>query len=497
MIEENFVAPHNADGDRLKEARLVKLNNLKEAGINPYPYKYDVNAKAAELQEKYKDLPADTTTEDVVKVAGRIKAYRNSGMFIDLHDESGKIQIFSYKKALPELEVLKMKNVELGDIIGVEGVVRRSHQGELDIKTTEITVLSKSLATLPEKFHGLTDVEQRYRQRHVDFIMNDKARQNFINRSKVIKKIKSILDEKDFLEVETPVLQPIYGGGAAEPFVTHHNSLDMDMFLRVSNELYLKRYIIGGFERVYEFVKDFRNEGIDTTHNPEFTQVEIYQQFADYNDMMSLVEEIFETLVVMLHGDTKVQIGENVVDFKAPFKKGSMIDLIKEYLGKDISLDSTVEDVYKIADELNVDLKEGLSWGTVIEEIFELVEPKLIQPIHVTDYPKDVSPLTKEHRDNPRLVERFETRINGTEVCNSYSELSDPQDQYERFLEQVKQRESGDAEAQMMDEDFIKALEHGMAPTGGLGIGIDRLLMMLLGEESIREVIAFPTLKAK
>ncbi|MCT4574973.1 MAG: lysine--tRNA ligase [Alphaproteobacteria bacterium] len=497
-MEEIFVAPHDAEGDRLKQARLVKLNNLKEAGINPYPYKYEVTAKAADLQEKYKDLPAETETEDVVKVAGRIKAYRNSGMFIDLYDESGKIQIFSYKKALPEIEVLKMKNVELGDIIGVEGIVRRSQKGELSIKTKEITVLSKSLATLPEKFHGLTDVEQRYRQRYVDLIVNDETKDKLRKRSRIISIIRNVLEQKEFLEVETPMLHSILGGASASPFVTHHNSLNKDLYLRIAPELFLKRLIVGGLsDGVFEINRNFRNEGIDITHNPEFTAFEVYRAYKDADYMMKLAEELCEKIAVDLYGGTKVKFSEAELEFKGPYPRIPVAEAIKKETGLDV-LSMDAEEIRKAAEGIGMEMDGTEKWGQVVQEIFEeKVEHTLIQPCFITDFPKDVSPLIKEHPEDDRLTQGAEFFVNTWEVGPIYSELSDPQDQFERFMEQVKQRDAGDDEAQMMDADFITALENGFPPTGGMGLGIDRLVMLFTDSQSIREVIAFPTLKTK
>jgi len=498
MSEEIFVAPHDAKGDRLKEARLTKLNTLKEAGINPYPYKYDVTAKAADLQEKYKDLPAEEETSDVVRVAGRIKAYRNSGMFMDLYDESGKIQIFSYKKALPEIEVLKMKNVELGDIIGVEGVVRRSQKGELSIKTTEITVLSKALATLPEKFHGLTDVEARYRQRYVDLIMNDESKDKLRKRSKITSIIRNVLAEKDFLEVETPMLHGILGGASAKPFVTHFNALDRDFYLRIAPELFLKRLIVGGLaDGVFEINRNFRNEGIDITHNPEFTAFEIYRAYKDASYMMGIAEELCEKIAMDLYGSTKVTFADKELNFKGPYPRITVADAIKKETGLDV-LAMNEKEIKLAAEKVGLELTGTEKWGHVVQELFEeKVEHTLVQPCFITDFPKDVSPLIKEHPEDSRLTQGAEFFVNTWEVGPIYSELSDPQDQFERFMEQVNQRDAGDDEAQMMDSDFITALENGFPPTGGMGIGIDRLVMLFTDSSSIREIIAFPTLKQK
>lgn len=477
-----------------KQSKLEKLSKLEDAGINAYPHIFKPTHKAGDLQVKYKELEADKQTEDEVIVAGRIYAYRNSGMFMDVRDESGKIQVFAYKKELPEDQQFIMKNLAVGDWVGVKGKITTTQAGELTVRVKELTVLSKNLLPLPEKYHGLKDTEIKYRQRYLDLIMNEDSRSTLRNRSKIITEVRRYLGDKDFMEVETPILHTMQTGAAAKPFTTHHNALDMDLFLRIAPELHLKRMTIGGFERIFEIGRMFRNEGIDTTHNPEFTMMEVYQQFADYNDMMELTENLISHLVKKVHGSYKCTFAGNEIDFTPPFRRATMIDLIEEYCDKKISLDSTIEDVRAIAEELKVHTDKNMNWGQIIEEIFELVEPKLIQPIHVTDYPKDVSPLTKEHRDHSRLVERFETRICGMEVSNAYSELSDPRDQRERMEAQVAQKDFND-EAEDLDEDFITALEYGMPPTGGLGIGLDRLIMIITGNESIRDIIAFPTMK--
>ncbi len=478
-----------------RDSRLEKLAQLEELNINAYPHIFKPSAKAGDLQEKYKNLQPEETTTDVVKVAGRVYAYRNSGMFMDMQDQTGKIQIFSYKNDLDELNQKILKSISVGDIVGVEGIISKTKAGELTVRTKAITMLSKNLLPPPEKFHGLVDHEVKYRQRYLDMISNKETRDTLMTRFLMIQEIRNFLINLGFIEVETPILQTTKTGAAARPFITHHNTLDMDMFLRIAPELYLKRLIIGGYEKIFEIGKMFRNEGIDLTHNPEFTMMELYEQYADYNDMMKLLEDLIGHLCLKFNGTYEVQVGENLINFKPPFRRATMFELIKEYLGRDISLDSTVQDVRKIADELEVFVEEGKNWGQIIEAIFELVEPKLIQPIHVIDYPKDISPLTKEHRLHPRLVERFETRINGKEVSNAYTELTDPRDQRERMEDQVRQSKAGNDEAEDLDEDFITALEYGMPPTGGMGIGIDRLIMFLTNNQNIRDIIAFPTLK--
>ncbi len=480
-----------------KVAYIERLNKLEELGVLAYPHIYKPKHFSKELQEKYKKLENDATTQDLVDVAGRIMAYRNGGMFIVLKDEQGSIQLMCNKNDFSEKMQSVLKLLRPGDWIGAKGTICRTSAGELTVKVEEITVLAKTLLPLPEKFHGLKDVETRYRQRYLDMIMSDESRETLVNRFLIEKEIRDFMTEKKFLEVETPILQEIKSGASAKPFTTHHNSLDRDLFMRVAPELFLKRLIIGGIPRVFEIGKNFRNEGTDTKHNPEFTMMEAYQVFADYNDMMNLVEELVERLCIKFNGSTIMTFGDKSVNVKRPWKRASMMDLIKEKTGFDLS-NTDLNSAIDIAKKLNIELKENMLWGEVVEEIFnEKVEESLIEPTHVIDYPIEISPLTKTHRTNSRLVERFETRIFGVELCNAYSELTDPRDQRERFEEQEKKRNAGDDEADMKDEDFLTALEYGMPPTGGIGIGIDRLVMMILNKESIRDIIAFPILKEK
>ncbi|MEM7443415.1 MAG: lysine--tRNA ligase [Pseudomonadota bacterium] len=493
-----FAAPHDPADNPLKASRLDKLNAAREAGVDPYPYRFDKNANAAALQEKHADLPSDTETEDRVRVAGRIRAMRNNGMFIDLHDETGKIQIFSHKDFMSEDERSKLAFLDIGDLIGVDGLVRRTKRGELTVNTREITLLSKTLLPLPEKYHGLTDVEQRYRQRYLDLIMNEDSRQTFRHRARLISVFRSVLEEQGFLEVETPMLHPILGGASAKPFETYHNALDMPLYLRIAPELYLKKLVVGGFERVYEINRCFRNEGLSTRHNPEFTTVELYQAYADYTDMMALAETLFERAATALNGSTIATFEDKEIDFAGPYPRRSMTELVREATGVDFMGIDGDEAARDAAKALDCPIEGHETWGQVVEIVFEQkAEAAQIQPIHVTDFPRDISPLAKVHRSDPRLTERFETFVNGWEVANAFSELTDPQDQYERFLSQVQARAAGDDEAQMMDEDYVTALEYGLPPTGGMGIGIDRLTMLMTGNPSIRDVIAFPTLRQK
>jgi len=485
------------DTNDLIKAKIENLKQLEARDIEPYPYKFDVTHHASELQKKYAELAVGAITTDVVSVAGRIMSNRNNGMFIDLKDVTGKIQIFSHKEQLSKEVLEQMSYYDLGDIIGVTGIVRRTPRGELTINTEKVEMLCKSIRPLPEKYHGIHDVELKYRKRYLDLIMNDESRETFRKRSQIISFIRQSLLDEDFMEVETPMLHPIAGGASAKPFLTHHNTLDMKLYLRIAPELYLKRLVVGGFERVFEINRCFRNEGISIKHNPEFTSVEIYQAYADYSDMMSLTERIIEGAVKATHdGATKVKYGEQDIDFKAPWPRKSMTDLVKEKTGIDFMTLLNVTDATVAAEKIGISVKPDISWGEIVEAVFaERVENTLIQPIHVIDFPKDISPLAKIHRSKPLLTERFESYVNAWEIANAFSELTSPFDQLDRFKKQVEAREKGDEEAQMLDEDFVEALEYGMPPTGGVGIGIDRLVMLLTNSQSIRDVIAFPTLK--
>jgi len=483
--------------ESVRDNRIQKLTELVEMGINPYPYTFDRSATAQELQDKYAEIEAGTETEDSYSVAGRIMSMRNTGMFIDLMDASGKIQIFSHKENLPEEQMKLLKLLDVGDMIGVTGTIRRTPRGELTIKSKEITILAKSLQQLPEKFHGLTDKETRYRQRYLDMIMNKDVRDTFVKRSKIIKEVRKYLTDRDFLEVETPMLQTIAGGANARPFITHHNALDMDMFLRIAPELYLKRLIVGGAsEKVFEINRSFRNEGIDLKHNPEFTMLELYQAYVDYEEMMTLLENMVSTVAQNVLGTMKITYQGKEIDLTPPWDRKTMIGAIEEFTGIDFSSTITAEDAKEQAKKIGIDADDCENWGKVLDRIFEeKVEPHLINPVHIIDYPKDISPLAKPHRNNSRLTERFETRVNGWEIANAFSELSDPIDQRHRFELQMQAKAKGDEEAQEIDEDYINALEYGMPPTGGLGLGIDRLVMLLTDSASIRDVIAFPTMR--
>lgn len=481
-----------------RDSRLAKLKALQDEGYNPYPYKFEPNAFAADLQEKYKNLESGVDTDDHVTIAGRAMAVRNSGMFIDIKDKSGKIQAFCHKNHLSEEDLARLKNLDVGDIVGVTGYVRRTPRGELSIAAEKFDIIAKSLQPLPEKFHGLTDMDARYRQRYVDFIMNDDSKEIFTKRCQITSAVRHYFEENNFLEVETPMLHPIMGGANAKPFVTHNNSLDMDMFLRIAPELYLKRLVVGGFDRVFEIGRNFRNEGIDKKHNPEFTSLEAYQAYADYNTMADLIPNLIAYVAKKVLGTTVITVGEEEIDLAKPFVRKSMIDLVKEYTGADFMEAKNLEEAKALAKSVGVDASTCISWGKVISEVFdERVEEHLIQPTLVMDMPRDISPLAKTHRSNPRLVEHFDAYIAGMEMGCAYSELSNPLEQRERFEAQCADREAGDDEAQMLDEDFVNALENGFPPSGGMGMGIDRLAILLTGAATIRDVIAFPTLRKR
>lgn len=483
--------------ENIRQARVQKLTDLADKGINPYPYSYNKDANAKDLQDKYKDLAPGEETDDAYSIAGRIMAMRNSGMFIDLMDASGKIQVFCHKENMDEEAIKTLKLVDIGDVIGFTGTIRRTPRGELSIKATKYKILAKALLSLPEKFHGLTDVETRYRQRYVDLIVNDESRDVLRKRSLIIQKIREYLTKQGFLEVETPMLHTQAGGATAKPFITHHNSLDMDMFLRIAPELHLKRLMVGGLsEKIFEINRCFRNEGLSPKHNPEFTLLELYQAYVDYNEMMALTENMISTIAQEVLGTMKIKYGDKEIDLTPPWDRKTMLGAIKEYTGIDFNTLYTVAEAREKAEAMGIEIEDTDNWGQILDKIFEeKVEPHLIQPIHIIDYPRDISPLAKVHRDNDRLTERFESRVNGWEVANAFSELTDPIDQRYRFEAQAKAKALGDEEACDIDEDYINALEYGLPPTGGLGVGIDRLVMLLTNSQTIREVIAFPTMK--
>ncbi len=486
-----------AAANQFRQARLEKLDAMRKLGIDPYPYRFDRSDLAATIELRHAELAPGQTTEEKVAVAGRIRAIRNSGLFIDLHDNSGKIQIFCHKDYLPPEQLELVKLLDLGDMIGVTGIVRRTPRGEITINASHVDVLAKALLPLPEKYHGLTDLETRYRQRYLDLIMNPESRDTLRKRSLIIGAIRQHMIAEGFLEVETPMLHGILGGATAKPFVTHHNALDLDLYLRIAPELYLKRLIVGGLaDKVFEINRNFRNEGISPRHNPEFTMMELYQAYADYHDMMGLLERLLSAAAIAANGTTEARFGDKLLNFAGPYPRRSMADLVKEHTGVDFLAIDGAEAARAAARQAQVKIGGHENWGQALEAVFgEHVEHHLIQPIHVTEHPRDISPLAKAHRSEPRLTERFETYANGYEIANAFSELTDPIDQFERFEAQVRQRESGDEEAQQMDTDYVTALEYGLPPTGGMGLGIDRLVMLLTDSPSIRDVIAFPTMR--
>lgn len=481
---------------KLKADRLKKLAGLKELGINPYPYKFERTHKAAEVQAKYADLPKGTENDDVVSVCGRITNTRNNWLFTDIHDDSGKIQLFCHKDSLPEEQMNMLKLLDKGDFIGCTGTIKRTPAGELTIRAKNIQILCKSLLPLPDGWEGFTDVEARYRHRYVDMATNPEVRETLRKRSLTIRHMRNFLDDHDYLEVETPTLQVEAGGADARPFVTHHNALDLELYLRIATELHLKRMIIGGMERVYEIGRIFRNEGISTRHNPEFTMLEMYCAYGDYNQLMDFTEEMLRYIAQNVLGTADFVYQGKEISFAKPFRRLRMADAIKEVTGLDVSTLKTIEEARAAAKELGVPLDKEDSRGHVINAIFEAkVEHTLIAPTFLMDHPVEISPLTKVHRTNAGEVERFELFVYGRELANGYSELSDPQDQRARLEEQAKKKAAGNDEAMPLDLDFIMAMEYGMPPTMGIGIGIDRLVMLLTDSASIRDVIAFPTMK--
>ena len=489
--------------------RREALCKLREYGINPYPAElFDVNVTAVDIKENYSARKLDYKN---INIAGRIMSRRIMGKasFVELQDSSGRIQLYFNRDEICPGENKDLYNtifkklLDIGDFIGVNGYVFTTKVGEISIFVKSFVVLAKTIRPLPlpktdaqgNIYDSFTDPEKRYRQRYVDLVVNPEVKKAFIKRTKLTNSIREYLNKKGYLEVETPILQPIYGGASARPFKTHHNTLDMPLFLRIANELYLKRLIVGGFDGVYEFSKDFRNEGMSRFHNPEFTQVELYVAYKDYSWMMDLVEEMVEKVALDLHGTTKINVGNNTIDFKRPWKRYTMYEAIEHYTGVDIS-NMTEEELRTTAKKLGVNVEKSMGKGKLIDEIFgQNCEQNLIQPTFITDYPVEMSPLAKKHRDKKGLAERFEAICNGKEICNAFSELNDPIDQKKRFQEQIELGKKGDEEAMVLDNDFIKALEYGMPPTAGLGIGIDRLAMIMTNSNSIQDVLFFPQMK--
>ena len=493
MGEQNNQNKNNG-GDLLK-VRRDKLAELQAAGNDPYM----VNTSARDTLNKDISDNFEKYENQTVTIAGRIMSKRGKGkvMFMDVYDRTGKMQVFAKFDDLGEETYKGLKKWDIGDIMECTGFVFKTKMGEVSVHATGVKLLSKSLLPLPEKYHGLKDVDLRYRQREVDLIMNPEVKETFIKRGKIVSTIRNIMDSKGFVEIETPTLNTIPGGASARPFVTHHNTLDIDMYMRIATEIPLKRLIIGGMERVYEIGRIFRNEGMDPRHNPEFTTIELYQAYTDYNGMMDITEELINKSCMAVNGTEDITYGDYEISLKAPFKRITMIDAVKEQTGVDFGeFMGDTEKAKEVAKELKLEVKPTDTWGNVLAEAFdEYVENKLIQPTFVIDYPVEISPLTKRKKDNPLLVERFEIFVAGGELANAYTELNDPIDQRGRFEHQMMLRENGDEEANMIDEDFLTAMEYGMPPTGGMGMGIDRLVMLLTNSQTIRDVIAFPTMK--
>ena len=495
MSEKNNNQTEELDMNRLMQIRREKLEELQKEGKDPYKItKFNRTNTAGEIKANYEKFEQKDVT-----VAGRIIAKRIMGKasFCTIQDSDGKIQSYISINDLGEESYKEFKTWDIGDIIGITGFVFKTRTEEISVHAKSAILLSKSLRPLPEKFHGLKDVDLRYRQRYVDLIMNPEVKETFIKRTQIINEIRNILNEKGYLEVETPILNTISGGATARPFVTHHNTLDIDMYLRIATELNLKRLIVGGYDKVYEIGRIFRNEGMDIRHNPEFTSIEFYAAYQDYHDMMDITEEIFQRCSMKVCGTTKITYQGQEIELGGKWKRISMIDSIKEVTGIDFNTINTDEEAVSLAKERNIEIPNGKETrGNVISLFFdEYVEKTLIQPTFIYDYPIEISPLAKKCKDDPRLTQRFEAFIGGREYGNAFSELNDPIDQYERFKEEIRARENGDDEAGMMDEDFVNALEYGMPPTGGEGIGIDRLVMLLTDSASIRDVLLFPTMK--
>ncbi len=489
-----------AQGER--EAQILQtakeeIKKLREEGIEPYAYKYDRDRYISEIHEKYKDIGIDELIEDKVSIAGRLMAIRRHGKasFAHISDISGQIQLYIKKNEIGEFSYNLFKKLNVGDIIGVKGFIFKTRTGELTVLVKELVLLAKSVRPLPEKWHGLRDVETRYRKRYLDLIVNPRAREIFVLRSKLIHYMRTYLNDNNFLEVETPILQPLYGGAMAKPFKTYHNALDMEMYLRIAPELYLKRLIVGGLEKVYEINKNFRNEGISIRHNPEFTMMELYEAYNDYIGMMEFTEKMIVSIFEKLGLGTKISYQGKELDFSLPWRRMTFIEAIEEYSGYKVS-EMQDDEILSLKDKLELEIVGELTKYKILKELFEkYAEENLIQPTFIMDYPTEISPLAKKKRDNPEFTERFELFIAGQEVGNAYSELNDPEDQLERFKKQQEEKKKGDVEAHEIDYDYIEALEYGMPPTAGLGIGIDRLVMIATDSPSIREVILFPHLR--
>jgi len=497
MADKNQQAPAQEPNlSQLLQIRRDKLKELQDSGNDPFQItRFVTDNDSANIKENF-----DALEGKEVSIAGRLMSKRGMGKvsFCDLQDKSGRIQLYARKDEMDEAEYNRFKKYDIGDIVGVHGIVFRTQRGEMSVRVVDVTLLSKSLLPLPEKFHGLTNTELRYRQRYVDLIVNPEVKRNFVIRSQFIKHVRDFMDGRGFMEVETPVLNTISGGATARPFITHHNTLDIDMYMRIATELPLKRLIVGGMDRVYEIGRIFRNEGMDPKHNPEFTTIELYQAYADFNDMMDLFEDLLTSAAQKILGTYQVEWQGEHIDLTPGWPRIPMHEAVKQYCGIDFMAIDSDEEAVAAAKAIGVELPETAdkTWGNALYECFDQkVEEQLIQPTFITMHPVDVSPLSKRSPKDPRLTERFELFICRSEMCNAFSELNDPSDQRQRFQKQVELRDRGDDEAGMMDEDFITALEYGLPPTGGMGIGIDRCVMLLTGVDSIREVILFPTMK--
>lgn len=496
MTEDLQNSQELQDLNEILRVRRTKLQELQQSGKDPFQVvRYDVTHSAVQILENFEEMDGKP-----VSIAGRLMSKRGMGKasFCDVQDRDGKIQIYVKVDEIGQEPYEDFKKFDIGDIVGVKGIVFKTHKGEISVKAEQVTLLTKSLQPLPEKWHGLKDMDLRYRQRYLDLIVNPEVRRTFIVRSKIIRAIRKFLDDRGFLEVDTPLLNTIPGGAAARPFITHHNTLDIDLYLRIAPELYLKRLIVGGLERVYEMGRMFRNEGMSIKHNPEFTMMEVYQAYTDYKGMMELAENLVSAVAQEVLGTMKVNYQGQEIDLTPPWSRLTMTEAVKKYAGVDFDTITSDEQARSIAREKKVHIKDTMLKGEILNLFFEeFVEANLVQPTFILDYPVEVSPLTKRKPDKPELTERFEIFITSREMGNAYSELNDPIDQKERFVNQMKKRDAGDEEANMMDDDFVTALEYGLPPTGGLGIGIDRLIMLLTDSYSIRDVLLFPTMKPR
>jgi lysyl-tRNA synthetase class 2 len=498
-VSQDEMNNHEELNDQLK-VRREKLHTLQEKGLDPFGKRFERTHQTADIVASYNDIEKEELDEkeESVTIAGRIMTKRGKGKagFAHIQDLSGQIQIYVRKDAVGDDAYEIFNTADLGDIVGVTGVVFKTKVGELSVKVKSFELLTKSLRPLPDKFHGLKDIEQRYRQRYVDLIMSPESKKTFITRSKIIQAMRRYLDDQGYLEVETPTMHSIPGGASARPFITHHNALDMQLYMRIAIELHLKRLIVGGLEKVYEIGRVFRNEGVSTRHNPEFTMIELYEAYADYQDIMTLTENLVAHIAKEVLGTTTVQYGEYEVNLEPKWTRLHMVDAIKEYAGADFWNEMSIEEARNLAKEHNVEINENMQYGHIVNEFFEQkVEEKLIQPTFIYGHPVEISPLAKKNDADSRFTDRFELFIVAREHANAFTELNDPIDQKERFESQLKEREQGNDEAHMMDEDFIEALEYGMPPTGGLGIGIDRLVMLLTNSPSIRDVLLFPLMR--